>query len=393
MKYNFDEIVERRHTYSSKWDNVGPRVGNPNALPMWVADMDFRAPAPVIEALKKRAEHGIYGYPFLPQEFRDATKRWMKVRHGWEIASEDILFCSGIVSALYNVVQALTRPGDKVLIQRPVYYPFTNAIVDNDRVVSNSSLVLCNGRYEIDFDDLDRHASDPDTHLMILCSPHNPVGRVYTQDELTKIAQICLRHHVTILSDEIHSDFIFPGHTHIPTASLDPEVAAITITAAAPSKTFNLAGLRSASLITSSPVLRGKIQRVLDRNRSASLAAFGLEAYIAAYTQGDEYVDQLNEYLWKNVCYLNDYLKEHMPRIKLIRPEGTYLMWLDCRELELDDETLDRFFIHDAQVAVDRGHWFGPEGSGFMRLNIACPKATVTQALEQLQLVYNQRFG
>jgi cystathionine beta-lyase len=388
MKYNFDEIINRKQTYSSKWDNVGARIGNPDAIPMWVADMDFRAPEPVIEALKKRAEHGVFGYPYLPMAFREATQRWLRDRHGWTIACEDVIFCSGIVPALYNIVQALTAPGDKILIQRPVYYPFTNAIEDNGRVVNSSALILREGKYEIDFDDFEAHAADPDTHLMILCNPHNPVGRVFTRDELSRIAHICLRHNVTILSDEVHSDFVFPGHRHVPTASLSPEIADITITAVAPSKTFNLAGLRSAALISANKELRMKLDRVLNDNRSASLTAFGLDAYIAAYTSGDEYIDQLLVYLGETVGYLDGYLKEHMPKIKLIQPEGTYLMWLDCRQLGLDDAALDHFFVQEAAVAVDKGHWFGSEGSGFMRLNIACPRATVTQALTQLQKVY-----
>lgn len=389
MKYDFDQIIERRNTYSSKWDNVGPRVGNPDALPMWVADMDFRVPEPVIEALRRRVEHGIFGYPFLPAEFRQAVQRWMRVRHGWDISCEHVIFCSGIVSALYNAVQALTKPGEKVLIQQPVYYPFSDSTRDNGRQISANPLLLKNGRYEIDFADLEARAADPDTHLMILCNPHNPVGRVYTREELLRIGQICLRHGVTILSDEIHSDFIYPGHRHIPMASLSPEIAHITITAVAPSKTFNLAGLRTAALIVSDPELRKTLSHTFDQNRSACVNTFGLDAFIAAYTQGEEYLDQLLDYLWGNVQYLDQYLKEHMPKIRLIAPEGTYLMWLDCRELGLDDEALDRFFIYDAAVAVDRGHWFGAGGSGFMRLNIACPRATVTQALTQLQAIYN----
>lgn len=390
MKYNFDEIINRKNTISSKWDNVGPRTGNPNALPMWVADMDFRCPEPVIEAVKKRAEFGLYGYPYLIPEFKEVTQAWVKRRYHWDIETSSVIFAASVIPALFNCVQALTKPGDKVVIQRPVYYPFSYAIEDNGRVISNNSLILKDGRYEIDFEDLEKRLADADTHLMILCNPHNPTGRVYTPQELKTMGELCLKHHVTLFSDEIHADFIYKGHTHTSVASLSPEIAANTITAIAPSKTFNLAGMRAACLIISNPDLRKAMEKVFSDNRSALVPTFGLDAYIAAYRCGDEYVDQLVPYLQKNIEYLDTYLKEHMPKIKLIQPEGTYLMWLDCRELGLDDGQLDQFFIHDAEVAVDKGYWFGSEGSGFMRMNIACPKAYVQQALAQLQKEYDK---
>ena len=390
MKYNFDEIINRKNTISSKWDNVGPRTGNPNALPMWVADMDFRCPEPVIEAVKKRAEFGLYGYPYLIPEFKEVTQAWVKRRYHWDIETSSVIFAASVIPALFNCVQALTKPGDKVVIQRPVYYPFSYAIEDNGRVISNNSLILKDGRYEIDFEGLEKRLADADTHLMILCNPHNPTGRVYTPQELKTMGELCLKHHVTLFSDEIHADFIYEGHTHTSVASLSPEIAANTITAIAPSKTFNLAGMRAACLIISNPDLRKAMEKVFSDNRSALVPTFGLDAYIAAYRCGDEYVDQLVPYLQKNIEYLDTYLKEHMPKIKLIQPEGTYLMWLDCRELGLDDGQLDQFFIHDAEVAVDKGYWFGSEGSGFMRMNIACPKAYVQQALAQLQKEYDK---
>jgi len=390
MKYNFDEIINRKDTISSKWDNVGSRIGNADALPMWVADMDFCCPQPVIDAVEKRAEFGIYGYPYLVPEFKEVTQAWVKRRYHWDIETDSVIFAASIIPALFNGVQALTKPGEKVIIQRPVYYPFSYAIEDNGRVVSNNSLILKDGKYEIDFEDLEERLAYADTNLMILCNPHNPTGRVYTPAELRTVGELCIKHHVTLFSDEIHADFIYEGHAHTSVASLSPEIANNTITAIAPSKTFNLAGMRTACLIISNPDLRKTMEKVFNDNRSALVPTFGLDAYIAAYRYGDEYIDQLVPYLQTNINYLNRYLKAHMPKIKLIQPEGTYLLWLDCRELGLEDEQLDQFFIQDAAVAVDKGYWFGTEGSGFMRINIACPKAYVEQAMVQLRKEYEK---
>ena len=301
MKYNFDEIINRKNTISSKWDNVGPRTGNADALPMWVADMNFRCPEPVIEAVKKRAEFGIYGYPYLVPEFKEVTKSWVQRRYGWTIDESSVIFAASIIPALFNCVQALTKPGEKVVIQRPVYYPFSYAIEDNGRVISNNSLILKNGRYEMDFEDLEKRLADPDTHLMILCNPHNPTCRVYTAEELKTVGELCVKYNVTLFSDEIHADFVYEGHKHISVASLSPEIADHTITAIAPSKTFNLAGMRSACLIISNPELRKTMEKKFSDNRSALIPTFGLDAYIAAYRYGDEYVDQLIPYLQKNI--------------------------------------------------------------------------------------------
>lgn len=389
MKYNFDEVIERRGTRSSKWDNVGARVGNPNALAMWVADMDFRCPQPVIEAVMKKAAFGIYGYPYVPAQFREAVTGWVRKRHGWNADPDHVIYASSVIPGLFTAVQAFTEEGDGVILQRPVYYPFSNAIEENRRVVRNNALRLVDGHYEIDFENLEELARDPRTKLMLLCNPHNPTGRVYTREELTRIGEICCRNHVIIFSDEIHSDFVYPGSKHIPIAMLSDEIAQNTITSVAPSKTFNLAGLRAASLIIDNPDLRAAMSKKFSENRSALGSAMGIEAFIAAYEQGEEYLEQLLVYLEQNIAYLDSYLKEHMPRIRLIRPEGTYLMWLDCRELGLRREALDDFFTNKAEVALDKGFWFGEEGDGFMRMNIACPRKTLEKALAQIQREYD----
>lgn len=384
----FDEFIERRNTDSSKWDNVGARVGNPNAIAMWVADMDFRCPQPVIDAVMKKAVFGIYGYPVLPQKYKDVTVAWMQNRHGWRIEAEDILYVSSVIPAMFTAVQAFTAPGDKVLLQRPVYYPFSHSVEQQGRVVANSPLCFSDGRYEIDFSSLERQAADPAVKLMLLCNPHNPVGRVFTGEELLRIGEICCKHDVIIFSDEIHGDFIYSGHVHIPIASCSAEIADRTITAVAPSKTFNLAGMRSASLIIKNPALRQRVADVLNRNRSALPSVFGIEAYIAAYEYGEPYLRELLSYLQGNILYLDEYLQKNMPKIHLIHPEGTYLMWLDCRDMGLDKDALDQFFTHQARVALDKGFWFGEEGTGFMRMNIACPRKTLEQALRQIQSAY-----
>lgn len=388
MQYNFDEIIERKNTISSKWDRVGSKFGNPDALPMWVADMDFRCPQPVIDAVVKRAQFGLYGYPYVPDAFREATQHWVKQRHNWDISPGDVVFTGGVIPAMYNAVQEFAPKGSKVLIQQPVYYPFSNSIRENGRRIFNCPLVLCGGHYEIDFDALELCASDPDTHLMLLSNPHNPVSRVFTREELTKIGEICLRHHVLLFSDEIHSDFIYTGYRHVPIASISDEIAQNTITAIAPSKTFNLAGLRTASLIVPNTELRRRIEQRISDNRASMASTFGIDAYIAAYQHGEEYLAQLLQYLEGNIAHLDSYLHENLPKIRLTKPEGTYLMWLDCRNLSFDEQELDDFFIRKAAVACDAGHWFGPEGSGFMRMNIACPRATLDRGLQQITEQY-----
>ena len=393
MNYNFDELIERKNTDSSKWDNVGARIGNPDALPMWVADMDFRCPQPVIDAVVKKAQFGVYGYPVVPARFAEVTAQWQRRRHNWQVEPKDVVYVTSVIPAMFSAVQAFTESGDKVLLQRPVYYPFSHAVEQQGRIIENCPLQLADGRYEIDFDALERQAADPAVKLMLLCNPHNPVGRVFTREELMRIGEICCRHGVVIFSDEIHADFVYTGHVHVPLASISDEIAQNTVTAVAPSKTFNLAGMRTGAMIISNPKLRVRISQVLNRNRSALPSVLGLEAYMAAYSAGEPYLKELVPYLEKNIAYLDRTLCERMPRIHLIHPEGTYLMWLDCREMGLSNEDLDHFFTWEAAVALDKGFWFGTEGSGFMRMNIACPRQRLAQALGAIETAYQRRLG
>ncbi|HWR31626.1 MAG TPA: aminotransferase class I/II-fold pyridoxal phosphate-dependent enzyme, partial [Negativicutes bacterium] len=281
MKYNFDEVINRKNTQSSKWDNVGDRVGNANALPMWVADTDFRCPQPVVDAVKARAEHMIYGYPYTVPEFKESTINWIRKRHGWEIDPDWIVFATGIVPVFNTMIQAFTEVGDEVIIQRPVYHPFGFAIVDNDRVISDNSLIYEDGRYRIDFEDLERRAASPKAKLMILCNPHNPVGRIWKKEDLVQIAEICLRNDIILISDEIHSDLIFSGYKHIPIASLNERYAMNTVTCYAPSKTFNIAGLRSSGIVVPNPKLRKGLEKQFKKNRSIQQNVFALPSYIA----------------------------------------------------------------------------------------------------------------
>ena len=394
MVYDFDEIIDRRNTASSKWDNVGARVGNPDALPMWVADTDFRCPQPVVDAVIKRAEHPIYGYPVVTDDFKTATVNWVEKRHGWKMDPEWLVFATGIVPVFNTMIQALSQEGDRIIISRPVYHPFGFAIDDNHREISDNSLVYENGRYTIDFDDLQRRAEDPRAKLMIISNPHNPVGRAWTEEELTRMSKICADNGVVVICDEIHSDLMLYGHKHIPMGMLgDEKMRNNIITCYAPSKTFNCAGLRGSAVVVPNPELRKLLNQRFKMNRSIQQNIFAVPALVAAYTQCEDYVDQLLPYLEKNVDFLRTYLKEKMPKIKLVEPEATYLMWLDCTELGISGDELANFIIQDCKVAVSRGDGFGQEGKNFIRLNIGCPTAVLKQGLDQIYQQYQKRFS
>ena len=390
MKYNFDEIIDRRNTQSSKWDNVGVRVGNKDALPMWVADTDFPCPVPVVEAVVERAKHPIYGYSFVVPEFYDATIRWIQKQHGWTLKKEWITFATGVVPVMNTMIQEFTDEGDEIIVQQPVYHPFGFAIYDNHRSLSNNQLIYQNGYYSIDFADLEQRARSPKAKLMIICNPHNPVGRVWTEEELRKMADICVKNHVLMVVDEIHSDLIFDGHRHIPVASLNEEYAMNSVTCYAPSKTFNCAGLRGSGLVIPNQEIKKRLEKRFKMNRSIQQSIFALPAYVAAYTKCDDYLEQLIPYLEDNVAYLGEFLKEKTPKIKLVKPEGTYLMWLDCSELKMTPDELADFFIQTCQIAVSRGDGFGSAGSQFVRLNIGCPRAILERALQQIYVEYQK---
>lgn len=390
MKYNFDEIINRKCTSSSKWDNVGPRVGNPNALPMWVADMDFRCPQPVVDAIIQRAKHMIYGYPYVTDDFREALIHWVEKRHEWDIKPEWIVFSTGVVPIFNTVIQEFTDVGDKVIIQRPVYHPFGFAVDDNNREISDNSLIYKDGKYTIDFEDLERKAKDPKAKVMIFCNPHNPVGRVWNKEELLKVADICLQNHVILISDEIHSDLMLFGHKHIPLASLGKAYAMNTITCYAPSKTFNTAGLRGSGIVIPNPQLRERLEKRFKQNRSIQQNIFALPGFVAAYNQCEDYLEQLIPYLEENVRFLEKFLHKNMPKIKLVYPEGTYLMWLDCSAMGIQGDELADFFIQKAGVAINRGDGFGKEGAAFVRLNIGCPRKTLEKGLNLILSEYKK---
>jgi cystathionine beta-lyase len=384
MKYDFDQILDRRGTGSLKWDYAERVLGIKDVIPMWVADMDFPAPQPVIDAMRARADHGAYGYPLTPASYWTAIQSWMKTRFNWDVKKEWLSKSPGVVPALSLCVTAFSHPGDKIVVQTPVYYPFYSAVKHNGRRIVRNPLKLENGRFVMDFEDLERKI-DPRTRLLILCSPHNPVGRVWRVEELVRLAEICFQKDLLIVSDEIHADLVLPGARHFPLAALSEEIARRTITLAAPSKTFNIAGLATAVVIASNPRILN-LFNIEAANAGLSMGnVFGIVALESAYTQGADWLDQLLPYLAENVATVQSFLEARVPRIKLIRPEGTFLALLDCRELGLDLKAIYDFFLRKAGVYFDDGILFGEELAGFVRMNFATPRSVLIQALERIE--------
>lgn len=384
MKYNFDKSVNRLGTSSVKWDNLDRVFGNGEVIPMWVADMDFEVPQPVIDAVVKRAQHGIYGYTDKPDPFYASIVNWMDKRHGWHINKEWITVCPGVVPALCFSVLSFTEPGDKVLLQSPVYHPFFSSIEDNNRIVVNNRLKQENGKYVMDFEDLEAKLGSG-VKAMILCSPHNPIGRVWREEELRRVGELCARYDVTIISDEIHSDLVYGSYTHTPAASISEELALRTVTCIAPSKTFNIAGLSTSAVIIPDKALRDKFNNTLKRFGIEMSNLFGITALEAAYTDGEDWLNQVLAYLEGNLDFLVDYFNTRIPKIKVSKPQGTYLAWLDCRELGMNQQELVSFFINKAGVGMNDGAAFGPGGEGFMRMNTACPKSLLEEALKRIE--------
>lgn len=383
-KYNFDEIVPRENTDCVKYDVRKEFFGTEDVTPMWVADMDFRTPEFIIEAIRQRLHHEILGYSIRGKSFNEAIVNWMKKRHNWEVQKEWISFSPGVVPAVNMLVLALTQPGDKIIVQPPVYFPFFYAIENNGRIKVENPLKLSNGRLNMDFDDLRKKA--PGAKMMIISHPHNPGGSVWTKDELQQMAEICLENDILIVSDEIHSDLVFKGFKHIPLASLSDEIAQKTITTNAPSKTFNLAGLSTSYLIIPNETLRKTYNNMLNDQLHLSMGnLFGSIALQAAYENGDEWLGQMLGYVWDNVKFVDDFLKANVPQIKAVVPESTYMIWLDCRELGLKGDNLKNFFIKDAKAGFNDGRVFGTGGEGFMRINVACPRAVVEKVLLLVQ--------
>lgn len=383
MGFNFDNFFERKNTNSRKWDNIHEIFGKDNILPMWVADMDFSAPQEVVEAVKKRAEHGAYGYTIKSEEFHNSIIKWMKKRHDFDIKREWTTFSPGIVPAISMCVLKFTKPGDGVIIQPPVYPPFHSVVKNNGREIVENSLKLIDGRYEMDFNDLEEKAKR--AKLLILCSPHNPVGRVWTRNELQRLGEICIKNNILIVSDEIHSDLIFNGNRHTPVAAISGEVLNNSITCISPSKTFNVAGLYTSIIIIPNEEIRNGFNKMVETMGLGGINVFGAAAFEAAYKYGEEWLNNMLKYLEGNRDFVLEYLRENMPEVKACKTDGTYLMWLDFSELKMSQEELKDFLINRAGVGLNDGATFGSQGEGHMRLNIGCQRSTLKEGLERIK--------
>ncbi len=389
MSYSFDEMIDRRGTWSIKHDFAIERGKPEDLLPLWVADMDFRTPSAVTEALLKAVNHGIYGYSESKQEYFEAVFHWFQERFGWTVKREWLVKTPGVVYAIACAIRALTKEGDAVIIQQPVYYPFSEIIRANKRKLINNPLVYENGAYRMDPEDFEAKVTLHGVKLFILCSPHNPVGRVWTKEELIRIGDICVKHGVYVVSDEIHSDFIFPGHRHSIFADLKEEFLRQTITCTAPSKTFNLAGLQVSNIFIEDKGIRKSFREEIAASGYSQLNTMGLIACRAAYEQGGPWLEELKLYLSDNLALIRGFLKERLPQVRLVEPQGTYLVWLDFRSLKLSEKELEKLIIEKAKLWLDAGTMFGEEGRGFQRINIACPRETIKKALFQLENAVN----
>lgn len=399
MKYNFDEVVDRSsatHTYSSKWERYSSRfpefqVDEEQSLSMWVADMDFKCMPEVIEALHARIDHGVFGYSNenTNDVFRDAACKWFSRRYGWENKPEWLLYSMGVVAAINGAIQEFSKEGDGIIIQSPVYYPFAAGPKNNHRKVVENKLVENNGRYTMNFEELEELAKQPENTMLILCNPHNPVGRVWSEEELRKVLEICHKNGVMVFSDEIHADLIMPGYTFCTCGKFE-EFHDSLILAHSPSKTFNLAGLTSALLTVPNEENRKRLaHRLYDINRIPTTQNLGPIAGTAAYTYGDSFVDEVMEYIHDNVEYAKNYLKEVLPQVEIIEPEGTYLIWFDFRKTGLPEQEIYRRVIEDAKVIGDLGKWFGDNGAGFVRFNYACPRVYIEEQMARLRKAFS----
>lgn len=383
MKYDFDREIDRRGRNCLKYDFAAERGKPEGLLPLWVADMDLPAAEEIKEALRQAVEHGIYGYSEVKEPYFIAVHDWMKNCHDWEVKREWMVKTPGIVYAIAAAVRAFTKEGDGVMIQNPGYYPFGQVVRDNGRVLVDNTLHEENGRYSMDYEDMERQMEGSNVKLFLLCSPHNPVGRVWKEEELRRLGEICLKHGVRIVSDEIHHDFVFPGYRHHVLAGLDERFREITITCTAPSKTFNIAGLQISNIFIPNEELRKAFVREIDKTGYSQLNQMGLVACEAAYRYGRDWLDQLLVYLKGNLDFARDFINSEIPGVKLVEPEGTFLLWLDCRDLSVSDDELDRLVIEKAKLWLDGGRMFGSCGSGYQRINMACPRATLERALRQ----------
>lgn len=378
MKYDFDKITDRRATNSYKWDSAPEGV-----LPMWVADMDFRTAPAIIDALQKRVAHGIFGYTRVPDAYYDAVTSWFSRRHGWDIDREWIIYTSGVVPAVSAVIKALTMPGDKVIVQTPVYNCFFSSIRNNGCEIVSNPLRRTADTYEMDFDALERCAADPRAKVMLLCNPHNPAGRVWTPDELTRLGNICLRNGVTVVADEIHCELVYQGFKYTPFASLSDAFLHRSVTCVSPSKAFNIAGLQIANIVAFDNDLRSRIDKAININEVCDVNPFGVAATIAAYNEGEEWLNQLVDYLHGNYEAMAEFCRRELPEFPITRLEGTYLVWMDCSSLGMPSDALEHALLDDARLWLNAGTMYGAEGEGYMRWNIACPRSVMLDGLNR----------
>lgn len=378
---DFNTPTYRFHTNSYKWDSAESE----DIIPLWVADMDFKTAPAIIEALEKRVKHGIFGYTKVSDDYYNAVTDWFKERHGWSFSKEWIIYTSGVVPAISAIIKALTKPGDKVIIQTPVYNCFFSSIRNNDCIASENSLVYKDGTYSIDFEDLEKRAAEPNAKLLLLCNPHNPSGRVWTEDELKRIGEICHRNNVIVVSDEIHCELVYSPNKYKPFGSLSPEYRGNCVVCVSPSKAFNIAGLQIANIICEDSDLRARIDKAININEVCDVNPFGVIATIAAYRQGSEWLASLIDYLWGNYQYLLDFFKKELPQFPVVRLEGTYLVWVDCRSLGKPSEMLEHELIEKAKVWLNAGDMYGKDGEGFMRINIATQRERLAEGLRRLK--------
>ena len=382
--YNFDSPPSRRGTNSYKWDTPSAD----DIIPMWVADMDFPAAPCIIDALRRRVDHGIFGYTLVPESYYSAIINWFDRRHNWHIKRDWILYTSGVVPAISAVIKALCDPGDNVLVQTPVYNCFFSSIRNNGCKALESPLIYADNTYQIDWENFERCVSDPRTRIFLLCNPHNPAGRVWTRGELERMNNICLRHHVKVISDEIHCELVMPGHSFIPFASISSACQDNSITLNSPSKSFNIAGLQIANIVSNDPSVRHQIDRALNINEVCDVNPFGVVALQAAYNEGEAWIDELNVYLWKNYQALCDFFRSRLPQLEVTKLEGTYLVWVNIRATGATSDEVTRRLLDDGKVMVNSGTMYGQtDGEGFIRINIACPHSQMMEGLERIAKV------
>jgi cystathionine beta-lyase len=388
MKYNFDEIVPRKHTNCLKYDNVMEIFGTEDILPMWIADMDFKTPDFIVNAIRKRLDHELLGYTYCCKRWKPAIQNWVSRRYGWNVKEEEIGFVGGIVPAISFALQCFTKVGDRVLIQPPVYHPYHHVTHDLERTLVFNPLKLVNGQFEVDFAEFEEKVKD--CKVFLLCNPHNPGGRVWSKEELAHMCDICAKYNVLVISDEIHCDMTLKGYKHVPFATCCDKAKELCITFMAASKTFNIAGLKSSYHIIQSEDIRKQYHEFLRKSELDTAHVFATGPVATAYNEGEEWLEQMLEYVEANIDFMEQYLKDNMPKMGMIRPQASFLVFLDARGLGLPHDKLVEFFVREAKVGMNDGAMFGEEGSGYMRMNLGCPRSVLEKALNQIKMAYDK---